>query len=45
MRRVEKDCSNCIYCRNGVCRDEACAGCFEDPNHDNFEPKEDKDDD
>ena len=36
----ERNCNNCAYCRNGICRDEACAGCFDDPKHTNFEPEE-----
>lgn len=32
----EKSCATCLYCRDGVCKDEACVGCFDDPNHSNY---------
>lgn len=36
---MEENCATCIYCRDGICRDEACVGCFDDPRHRNYEPK------
>ncbi len=36
---MKNNCTTCIYCRDGICRDEACAGCFDDPEHRNYEPR------
>ena len=36
---MEKVCSNCEYCKDNICRDEACVGCFDDVEHGNFKPK------
>lgn len=36
---MKKNCATCIYCRDGICHDEACVGCFDDREHRNYEPK------
>lgn len=33
------NCEECEYCVDECCNDEACAGCFEDPEHRNFKKK------
>lgn len=38
--KKDKSCATCLYCRDGICKDEACVGCYDDPNHSNYEERD-----
>lgn len=38
--KKEKSCTTCLYCRDGICKDEACVGCYDDPNHSNYKERD-----